>query len=288
MADARSRSDLEALAHQIAVRKGVDPTLVKAVIEQESNWNPNAKSSAGASGLMQLMPATARGLGVKNILDPVENLTGGIEYLKQQINRFGDVGLALAAYNWGPARVAKLQYDPRSVRIPDETQKYVPGVIGRMGKYGDQLVPSATTAALFPQVRDSVVSAIQGKVNARTGAAPMPADIEREIRSLNARAPGVPQGGPVASGDIVPASGGASTMPTAAAIEAPAVTAGAEGTPPEASQSALALLTPQAASRGQTQNLDQFLRARFGPLADLADPFPKTFDAELARLIDRA
>lgn len=292
-----SRSDLEAIAHQVAVRNGLDPTLVKAVIDQETGgtWNPKAVSPAGARGLMQLMPKTAAGLGVKDSFDPVENIDGGVRYLKQQIQRFGDVGLALAAYNWGPGNASKLQYDPRSVRIPDETQKYVPGVIGRMAKFGDSIIPSSTTAALFPKVGTALVDTIKGKVAIRAGASVSPQDVERELKMLANRAPQPPAAGPVMQASDQPIPTGASDlMPVSApggqpSGGAPMLQAEAGGGAPEASQNPLALLSAGAGNvRAQTQNLDQFLRARFGPLADVADPFPKTYDHDLQSLIDRA
>lgn len=111
--------DAAALAH------GLDPKLLHALVITESAYRADARSPVGAGGLTQLMPATAAELGVRDRFDPVENLRGGADYLARQILRFGDLRLALAAYNAGPARVARLG------RIPDiaETQSYVATVV---------------------------------------------------------------------------------------------------------------------------------------------------------------
>lgn len=104
---------------------GLDPKLLHALVITESAYKANARSPVGAVGLTQLMPATAFDLGVRDRLDPVENLRGGADYLARQIVRFGDIRLALAAYNSGPTRVARLG------RIPEiaETRAYVASVI---------------------------------------------------------------------------------------------------------------------------------------------------------------
>jgi soluble lytic murein transglycosylase-like protein len=106
---------------------GVDTALVHAVISAESGYNPNALSRKGASGLMQLMPDTARRYGVQNIFDPSENVHGGVRYLKDLLAMFnGDMRLALAGYNAGENAVIRA-----GNRIPPyaETQNYVPKVI---------------------------------------------------------------------------------------------------------------------------------------------------------------
>lgn len=121
---ARRKDALQTAAASIAVREGVPPELFLALIHAESSYNPAARSHVGAIGLTQLMPATARELGV-NPHDPVQNLVGGARYLRQQYERFGTWTLALAAYNAGPTRVARVGGVP-NIR---ETRNYVSKII---------------------------------------------------------------------------------------------------------------------------------------------------------------
>jgi len=115
-----------------AASNGIDPALLKGLVSQESGFDPNARSGAGAVGLTQLMPGTAASLGVTNPLDPAQSLQGGAKYLRQQLDRFGgDERLALAAYNAGPGAVAKYGGVPPY----SETQNYVNSVVAKAAAY---------------------------------------------------------------------------------------------------------------------------------------------------------
>jgi soluble lytic murein transglycosylase-like protein len=112
------------LIETVALRHGVDPALVHAVVQAESNYQPRAKSHVGARGLMQVMPTTGADFGVRNLYDPQANLEAGVQYLKFLLARF-DLTRAIAAYNAGPANVRKYQGIPP---FP-ETQNYVKKVL---------------------------------------------------------------------------------------------------------------------------------------------------------------
>lgn len=122
----RYRGEYLNMARAAARRYSIPEDLFLRLVQQESNWNPNARSSAGAIGLAQLMPGTARILGV-NPRDPRQNLDGGARYLKEQYDKFRSWRLALAAYNAGPGAVE------RHGGVPPyrETRNYVRRILGR-------------------------------------------------------------------------------------------------------------------------------------------------------------
>ena len=121
-----TKSQVLNVINQVSKKYDVDEKLVQALIKQESGFNPKAKSKAGAMGLMQLMPSTAKNLGVKDPYNMVQNVEGGVKYLKSMLNKYnGNVILALAAYNAGPNAVDKYSGVPPY----KETQNYVKNIL---------------------------------------------------------------------------------------------------------------------------------------------------------------
>lgn len=127
-----SETEFASIVKDASGKYGVDEDLIRAVIRQESGFNPNAESCCGAMGMMQLMPETAKDLGVSNAWDPRENIMGGVKYLKSLLDRFdGNMTKALAGYNAGPGAVEKHGGVPP---FP-ETQNYVSSILGMYEDY---------------------------------------------------------------------------------------------------------------------------------------------------------
>jgi len=125
------RDRLEAIIAKASGQYGVDADLIRAVIKTESNFNPQAVSPVGARGLMQLMPATARGLGVSDSFNPEQNVMAGTRFLRDLLKRYdGNLDSALAAYNWGPGNV-----DRRPDQLPRETRDYLVRVKQSLATY---------------------------------------------------------------------------------------------------------------------------------------------------------
>jgi len=114
---------------QAAVSNGIDPLLLASLVYAESNFHPDAVSRCGAIGLTQLMPKTARGLGVTDPHDPQQNLNGGAAYIARQLKNFGRVDLALAAYNAGPGAISRLG------AVPDSKEGYVRRILRKWSSY---------------------------------------------------------------------------------------------------------------------------------------------------------
>jgi soluble lytic murein transglycosylase-like protein len=137
---------LDRIIFEVGEDQGVDPRLLHAVIWQESKYDPHAHSHAGAEGLMQLIPATAKRFGCEHPEDPEENITAGTKYLSWLLKRFsGNVELALAGYNAGEGSVDKYEGIPPY----SETQNYVKIITGRYGKTYHPVLPPAEAAQVF-------------------------------------------------------------------------------------------------------------------------------------------
>lgn len=157
-----TKQQLQEEARRVAAEEGVDPALFMGLIQQESQWNPTARSPVGAFGLTQIMPATAanpgfgiRGLSGEQLNDPLAQLRFGARYLKTMLNRYdGNVDKALASYNWGAGNVDKYGVNPD--KMPAETRGYLHKVKG----YADDFGTSGNTYAITPDDTDYGTSAL--------------------------------------------------------------------------------------------------------------------------------
>jgi soluble lytic murein transglycosylase-like protein len=140
LAAAANRGRIEEMIREVSARYSVDPALIRAVIQTESNWNSTAVSSKGALGLMQLIPGTAQQMGVNNAFDPKQNLDGGVHYLQTLLRRYnGDLDKSLAAYNAGPGAVDRAGGVPRL----HETRQYVQKITSSYYSPGSDRLPHA-------------------------------------------------------------------------------------------------------------------------------------------------
>ncbi len=170
------REVLDALIEEAAATHGLSAHLVRAVVEAESAFDPLAVSPVGAQGLMQLMPATATRMGVRDPLDPRQNVFGGVKYLSQLLDRFdGDVALALAGYNAGPAKVARY----RGIPPYGETRGYVTRIRSLLAE---------STGALFPLPKPAVSmrAAAMRPAGAARGGGPRRGNTHRRSRRSGA------------------------------------------------------------------------------------------------------
>jgi hypothetical protein len=146
---------------QASGKYGIDANLIAAVIQTESGFDPNAESGAGAQGLMQLMPGTARGLGVNNSFDPTENIMGGSKHLSHLMDKYkGNKDYALKAYNWGEGNLdGWLAMGANPANMPKETQDYAGKVLGTYG----QFTGSSASGSFFKGWQDKVTSRFGAK-----------------------------------------------------------------------------------------------------------------------------
>lgn len=164
--DSKGRTNYAALKDTIdtaASNNGIDPELIQAIIKIESDWKPNARSNKGAKGLMQLMPKTAKGLGVRNAYDAAQNINGGSKYIANLIKRYnGDISKALMAYNCGPGNVNK-------GKIPTAAKNYARNVMGIYNRLKANGSPQpAQNTTLMPPTSADNYSTVPPQFNAST------------------------------------------------------------------------------------------------------------------------
>jgi soluble lytic murein transglycosylase-like protein len=133
-------SDYDPIFEEAGREWNVDPALLRSIAHQESGGNRNAKSSAGARGVMQIMPPTGGDLGVTDFNDPAQSIFAGAKYMRQMLDQFKEPALAVAAYNAGPQRIADWQAGKGA--LPKETAAYVPAVSAHYAKFTKSAAPA--------------------------------------------------------------------------------------------------------------------------------------------------
>jgi soluble lytic murein transglycosylase-like protein len=175
-AELDAREALEPIILEAAALHGVDPDLIKAVIQTESRFDPRAQSGAGARGLMQLMPRTAKAVGIEDPFDPRQNIFGGVKYLSQMMERYnGNTAMALAAYNAGPGNVRRY----RGVPPFRETRGYVSKIA--------KLVADSDAAFSVPAYRAPVKKARVSARSKRRAATIKKASMKSRAKARNAK-----------------------------------------------------------------------------------------------------
>ena len=156
----------DAIINKASKLYNIDSNLIRKIIATESSFNMNAISRVGAMGLMQLMPDTAKEMGVKNAYDPEQNIMGGTKYFKKLLDRYnGNTSFALAAYNWGSRNV---DLEKNFSKMPRETQDYVNKILPNTINVGDITVNVAGTSATPKEISNKLIAGIQKKMSINT------------------------------------------------------------------------------------------------------------------------
>lgn len=204
--------DYDPLIMDAAQQWNVHPWILKGIMQQESGGNPNARSGAGAAGLMGIMPGTAKDLGVTDVTDPKQNIFAGAKYLRQMTDQFGSTERGLQAYNAGPGKAAAV-FAGKDTFLP-ETQAYLPAVASHYAQYAKagtpiaQVAPPADNSDLIKQLMPTPAPAAPGKT---APVAPAPADNSDLIKQLMPSTPGAATPGTPSTTEMPPSV--ASGMP---------------------------------------------------------------------------
>lgn len=202
-----SANQYDALFQAAGQQHNVDPDLLRAMAQQESGFNPNAVSAKKAVGILQLMPDTAKDLGVTDRTDPTQNIFGAAKYMSQLIGKYGDIDKAVQAYNMGPTAFDELQAGKRV--LPNETAQYLSKVSGNFNRIKSNagfVVPEAQQAPGATAGDDPIVAALSGKASASKTAQAPEAQEDPIIAALSGKS------APATSASVAPATVQGSTQ----------------------------------------------------------------------------